>query len=130
LLRRLQPVPQGVRRVPKRKGVKVYAYKTGLQTKAWKLLTDAEAEKEFFVHYLSKKLPDGSTWGNINKYYLSPRDAQRDDPILVEIVKEMGAMSNGHYAELKVVEIPDDVEWVIEDYDGSEWIAEKHRTWR
>ena len=28
------------------------------------------------------------------------------------------------------VEIPDDVEWQIEEYDGSEWIAEKHRIWR
>jgi hypothetical protein len=32
-------------------------------------------------------------------------------------------------AELEVVEIPDDVEWIIVDYDGMEHIAEKHRTW-
>ncbi len=25
--------------------------------------------------------------------------------------------------------IPDDVKWQIEEYDGLEWIAEKHRTW-
>jgi hypothetical protein len=30
---------------------------------------------------------------------------------------------------LKVVEIPDGVKWQIEEYDGSEWVAEKHRTW-
>ena len=23
-----------------------------------------------------------------------------------------------------------DVEWYIEEYDGQEWVAEKHRTWR
>jgi hypothetical protein len=28
-----------------------------------------------------------------------------------------------------VIEIPDDVEWIIVDYDGMEHIAEKHRTW-
>jgi len=28
-----------------------------------------------------------------------------------------------------VLEIPDDVEFTIEDYDGSEHIAETHRTW-
>jgi hypothetical protein len=29
-----------------------------------------------------------------------------------------------------VVEIPDGVEWEIAEYDGLEWVAEKHRTWR
>jgi hypothetical protein len=28
-----------------------------------------------------------------------------------------------------VVEIPDDVNWQVEEYDGMEHIAEKHRTW-
>jgi len=35
----------------------------------------------------------------------------------------------GEYSELKVVEIPDDVKWQLEEYDGLEWVAEKHRTW-
>jgi len=30
---------------------------------------------------------------------------------------------------LKIVDIPDGVEWEIEEYDGMEWVAEKHRTW-
>jgi len=30
---------------------------------------------------------------------------------------------------LKVVEIPDDVEWNVQEYDGNEWVAEKHRIW-
>ena len=30
---------------------------------------------------------------------------------------------------LKIIEIPDDVDWIIEEYDGNEWVAEKHRTW-
>jgi hypothetical protein len=58
------------------------------------------------------------------------RDILRDDPVLVQIVEEMGSNANGDYAELKVVEIPDDVDWYIEEYDGSEWVAERHRTWR
>lgn len=57
------------------------------------------------------------------------RDIPRDDPYLVKIVKEMGSKSGGRHAKLKIVEIPADVEWQIEEYDGSEWIAEKHRTW-
>ena len=33
------------------------------------------------------------------------------------------------YCRLKIIEIPDDVDWIIEEYDGAEWVAEKHRTW-
>lgn len=62
-------------------------------------------------------------------YLLHPRDIDRADPILVQVVEELGEEVDGTYASLKVVEIPDDVEWQIEDYDGSEWVAEKHRTW-
>ena len=57
------------------------------------------------------------------------RDLDRDDPVLVAVVEEMGKEANGFCAELKVIEIPDDVEWEVEEYDGLEWIAEKHRTW-
>ena len=54
---------------------------------------------------------------------------KRNDPILVEIVEQLGEAANTRFSELQVVEIPDDVEWEIEEYDGNEWIAEKHRTW-
>jgi hypothetical protein len=54
----------------------------------------------------------------------------RDDPILVEVVEEMGSSANGSYSALKVVEVPDEVDWVIDEYDGLEWAAERHRTWR
>jgi hypothetical protein len=57
------------------------------------------------------------------------RNIERNNPILVEIVEQLGESADGCYAELKVVEIPDDVQWQIEEYDGNEWVAEKHRTW-
>lgn len=56
-------------------------------------------------------------------------DLKRDDPILVRVVEELGRLANGNFADLKVVQIPDDVKWVIEEYDGREWVAEKHRIW-
>ena len=54
-------------------------------------------------------------------------DLPRDCPVLVSMV-ENGPV-NGQYAELKVVEIPDDVNWFIYEYDGIEHVAERHRTW-
>lgn len=56
-------------------------------------------------------------------------DIKRDDPILVQLVEEMGKAVDSRYSELKVVDIPDDVEWTVMEYDGLEWVAEKHRTW-
>lgn len=56
-------------------------------------------------------------------------EIQRDDPALVWAVEILGKKSWGRYAELKVVEIPDDVDWFIQEYDGLEHVAERHRTW-
>ena len=63
------------------------------------------------------------------KHVLNSRDSDRDNPILVQVVEELRERAYGACAQLKVVEIPDDVEWEIQEYDGSEHIAEKHRTW-
>ena len=57
-------------------------------------------------------------------------DIERDDPVLIESVKEVGIEKSANWmAELEIVNVPDDIEWTIEEYDGKEWIAEKHRTW-
>jgi hypothetical protein len=56
-------------------------------------------------------------------------DIARDDPVLIELVETLGQEIESSYAKLKIVEIPDDVEWEIEEYDGMEWVSEKHRTW-
>jgi hypothetical protein len=57
------------------------------------------------------------------------KDIARDDPVLVNLVRELGQAACGEHARLKVVRIPADVDWQIEDYDGKEWISEQHRTW-
>ena len=56
-------------------------------------------------------------------------DVKRDDPILVQVVEQLGEKADGFCASLKVVEIPDGVNWQIQEYDGNEHIAEKHWTW-
>ena len=56
-------------------------------------------------------------------------DIPRDCPHLVAMVEEGGTDVNGIYSELKVVDVPDDVNWFIHEYDGMEHVAERHRTW-
>lgn len=54
----------------------------------------------------------------------------RDDPVLVQLVEELGRNSWGMQARLKIVRIPADVDWQIDEYDGQEWVSERHRTWK
>jgi len=62
--------------------------------------------------------------------YNFPRwSADRSNPDLIGVIEEMGDGASGSLAEIMIVEIPDDVEYTIEEYDGLEWVAEKHRTW-
>lgn len=56
-------------------------------------------------------------------------DISRTDPILIGIVKELGESANGGYAELRIIEVPDDIDWEIEEYDGIERVVEVHRYW-
>lgn len=53
----------------------------------------------------------------------------RDDRMLVQVVEELAAGANGHCAALKIVEIPHDVRWKIENMHGVERVSEVHREW-
>jgi hypothetical protein len=61
--------------------------------------------------------------------YLWGYTPERNDPLLLQVLEELGKDAWGSFAKLEVVEIPDDVEWGIQEYDGVEWVAEAHRTW-
>jgi len=54
---------------------------------------------------------------------------ERANPLVAEVVESLGEEANGKYAKLKVVEIPDGIEYTIEEFDGVESIHEKHRSW-
>src|SRR5690349_4980265 len=82
-------------------------------------------------HYYTKEVDEQTSPEERKTYYWSPDlELSRTDPVLVEIVERLGHEANGDCSELKVVEIPDDVEYTIEEYDGCERIAEVHRTWQ
>ena len=118
--------------VMKRKGLGCFRYK---QTK-YKYRDGVEeyircetfGTTDIFGHYQTEdlgekvdKLPNETYW-----WY---GKLERDDADLITVVEELGKEANGRHAELEVVEIPDGVNWEIDDYDGIETIHEVHRSW-
>lgn len=83
--------------------------------------------QENFLSWTMEERKESNRLHNEAKIY--DRDIDRDDPYLVQTVEDLGEKANGKFAELRVVEIPDGVEWQIEEYDGNEWVSEVHRTW-
>lgn len=79
----------------------------------------------FFIAYDIPN-PTRATPGN---HYLDTRPDDRTDPHLIQTIEELGELANGSCAELSIIEIPDDVEWVLDEYDGIETVHEKHRSW-
>ncbi len=59
----------------------------------------------------------------------SNADEHRTSELVISVVKELGEEANGMCAELEIVEIPDDIDYVIDEYDGNESVHEKHRSW-
>lgn len=76
------------------------------------------------------KYRDASSKGRLHaRYWECWTNGNRTHPLVIQVVEELGEKANGGCANLRVVEIPDGVEWEISEYDGNEHIAEKHRTW-
>ena len=53
----------------------------------------------------------------------------RGCPHLIATVERMGDKASGGLSELAIVEIPDGVEYEIDEHDGIETIHETHRSW-
>ncbi len=64
-------------------------------------------------------------------YYCFDRheDNLRADIDLIAVIEELGDKANGPYAEIAIEEIPDDAEFEIEEYDGSESVVPPRQSW-
>lgn len=54
--------------------------------------------------------------------YFCPRDIERADPVLVQVVEELGQEASGQFAELRITEIPTGTKYRIDEYDGKECV--------
>lgn len=140
--------PDGVKRYAELKGWKCYFFSSDLKTDIYTEITIDEARSKglfwsaFKVKNPNEYLRNKKKWDEMtmkekqasNKKHdkvsiTSGRDIPRDDPTLIQVIEELGEKADGRCAKLKLVEIPDGVEWEIDEYDGLETIDEKHRSW-
>lgn len=133
--------PLAKKRYAELKGKELYFFGHDFKTGAYTPLTVEEAHKALVAHAytvpnpqdyrLNERDEDGlynSANARAESISCDASDADRTDPDLVRVVEELGEAANTRFSKLEVVEIPDDVEYRIDEYDGSETIAEG-RTW-
>lgn len=89
-----------------------------------------EDDMTMFVHTYTKDHGESfSKLENKDDGYWYSGTLERTDPLLVEVVEALGKEADGDCAELKVVDIPDNISYEISDYDGIESIEEVHKSW-
>lgn len=121
---------EAVMEYAKLKGIQLYAYSpmhTRMNISLNKVVEYDGKSNEFIILYSTEKLNKNSTLKK--RGYFDPCRIRRDDPDLIKVVEKLGDTANSKYSKLKIVEIPDGINWEVEEYDGIEWIAESHRTW-
>ena len=96
--------------------VLLYGDKKGLN-----IIANQDEKIKTITHYYLNEVKEENGFGEW--------EIKRNDPVLVEVVEQLGDLANGHYSKLKVVEVPDDIKWYIHDYDGLEEVHEEHRKW-
>lgn len=123
----------GISKYAELSGIKLYPYKGKYKEDHIKI-THEEAAKETGLFnkglWLKNDLGDKVTHDELNNAeWFWCREIKREDVNLVKTVELLKEKADGYCAKLKVVEIPDDVQYYIHEYDGSEHVAENHRTW-
>ena len=110
----------------RRKGKECYFYNWEFGKGYYRI--DENPDEYFCVIVTTEDYGEFTTKIEHSVYY---RDGEiRTDPDFIAMIEEFGSEKcGGKYSKLKIVEIPDDVNWEINDYDGIETIHEVHRSW-
>jgi len=124
---------KAIRLYAKKKGWKLYPEASrigaGILPDTYWLVPKSKRPKEI-ENWHEASLEDRQAYNEAyRKAEFASRDLERNCATLIEVVQELGKEASGRCASLEIIEIPDDVEWQIEEYDGNEWVAEKHRKW-
>lgn len=56
------------------------------------------------------------------EYFYDFHIRDRTDPVLVQVVEELGDAANGYCADLCIRELEPGTKYRLQEYDGSEWV--------
>lgn len=93
---------------------------------------ESDSERVMFVSSFTEDFGPSFSEDDAGEFFdkhLYSNDTKRHDVDLVKVVESLGNKADGPFSKLKIVEIPKEVDYKIEEYDGWEWIAEVHQTW-
>lgn len=113
----------------KKKGLDLYMYETEFKGKNcfYKKTNDDALLTQYFTKDFGDNIDISEE--DYRNYSLYLDGGHREDPILIEVVEELKEKANGKYSELKIVEIPDDLDYVIDNYDGIETLHQRVQEW-
>lgn len=114
----------------KKKGLTLYLYESEFINKKF-IYKKINNDDSIFRHYFTKDMGDNIEISNedYEKYCLYLRNEHREDPVLIEVIEELGEKANGRFGNLKIVEIPDDLDYVIDEYYGIEILHQRVQEW-
>lgn len=122
--------------MPSRKAYELYAKKKGLEFYIYEISIDNREMKyhkvdetdSMFIVYLTKDYGDViDSINNKDRLYLD--ENHREDATLIEVIEELGDDASSDISSLKIVEIPDDLDYVIDNYDGIETLHQRVQEW-
>ena len=116
----------------KKKGISVFHYtQKNLKKEIYTYATDATDDNRIFDFYFTKYFGNKAYISDedFKKYFLNLNEYFREDKTLIEVVEELGEKANTFYSNLKIVEIPNDLDYVIDNYNGIETLHQKVQEW-
>lgn len=118
---------EGYKLYAKKKKITLYTYIWDKYNFGTQELIKSSDTCNHLVYYLLKDYGNKIKFSdrrNEDIFYLNA--SHRTDPILIEVVEELGNKASTSYSNLKVISIPDDIgEYIIDDYDGFETLHKK-----
>nr|DAI17042.1 MAG TPA: hypothetical protein [Bacteriophage sp.]DAX17028.1 MAG TPA: hypothetical protein [Caudoviricetes sp.] len=114
----------------KKKGIEIFVYKLEC-TNDKPIYRKTDMGSSIFTITFTKDFGDYVDLydDNSEKYILELCSNHREDPVLIEVVEELGDRANSPFSKLVVVDIPDGMEYEIDDYDGVETLHQKVEKW-
>lgn len=113
-------------------GIKVFFYAPDYSQGVGKNITIRAKPDDDMFYVLKQDIGDKPSNEQLNGKkveWLHASDLTRSDPNLVQTVETLGKDADTRCSKLEIIEIPDGIEFDIDDYDGMESIHESHRSW-